>query len=122
MEVTVQRGRGYLPVESREKEKLEIGTLAIDALFTPVLNVGMKVENVRVEQFTNYERLSLTVTTDGTISPAEAVAEANKILIEQLSFIAENESVAAAAEKSEDGDEPKAKPARKAKAKPAKEE
>jgi DNA-directed RNA polymerase subunit alpha len=118
MEVTVQRGRGYLPVEAREKEKLEIGNLAIDALFTPVLNVGMKVENVRVEQFTNYERLSLTVKTDGTIAPAQAVTEANKILLEQFRYIAQHESMAAT---EETVDEPVAKPARKTRVKASKE-
>jgi DNA-directed RNA polymerase subunit alpha len=120
MEVTVQRGRGYLPVEARDKEKLEIGTIAIDALFTPVMNVGMKVENVRVEQFTNYERLSLTVATDGTISPSEAVAEANRILLEQFGFIAQQESMAAPVVKT-DADEAPAKPARKSRAKVVKE-
>lgn len=115
MEVTVQRGRGYLPVEAREKERLEIGTIAIDALFSPVVDVGMKVENVRVEEYTNYERVTLRVQTDGTITPAAATAAANQILIEHFSFIAGSEALAAAPAAEE------AKPAKKAKAKAAKE-
>ncbi len=118
MEVTVQRGRGYLPVEVREKERLEIGTLAIDALFSPVVTVGMKVENVRVEQFTNYEKVTLSVETDGTIAPAAAVAAANQILLEHFNFIGSSEALEQAA--SAAADEP-AKPAKKAKAKAAKE-
>lgn len=94
LEVTVERGRGYIPVETREKEKLEIGTIAVDALYSPVRTVGMKVENVRVDQFTNYERVSLTVETDGTIAPAAAVLEATKILIDQFNFVATSQSLA----------------------------
>lgn len=93
LEVTVQRGRGYVPVEAREKEKLEIGTMAIDALYSPVMNVGMKVENVRVDQFTNYEKVSLTVETDGTIAPAVAVLEAARILIDQFNFVVSQEAL-----------------------------
>ena len=122
LEVTVRRGRGYLPVEAREKEKLEIGNLAIDALFSPVLNVGLKVENVRVEQFTNYERLSLTVKTDGTIAPAAAVAEANSILLEQFGYIAQNETMSVIPETTAVvTTEPVVKPARKTRVKATKE-
>jgi DNA-directed RNA polymerase subunit alpha len=117
MEVTVQRGRGYLPVESREKERLEIGTLAIDALFSPVVTVGMKVENVRVEEVTNYERVTLNVETDGTLTPAAAVAAATQILLEHINFIGSNESLSQAAEAATAAP----KPAKKSKAKVAKE-
>lgn len=101
MELTVQRGRGYLPVESREKEKLELGTIAVDAIFSPVVSVGMKVDNVRVEQFTNYERVSLTVATDGSLSPEAAVAEAAKVLVGQFSFVAGSEVLATVEEPAE---------------------
>lgn len=119
MEVTVQRGRGYLPVEAREKERLEIGTLAIDALFSPVVTVGMKVDSVRVEEHTNYERVTLDVETDGTIAPAAAVAAANQILLDHLNFIGSSDALAEAAA-APAADE--AKPAKKSRAKASKEE
>lgn len=119
IEVTVQRGRGYLPVEAREKEKLDIGTVAIDAWFSPVATVGMKVDSVRVDQFTNYESLALTVETDGTISPAAAMLESGKILLEQFGFVTGNEDLAAYESKSVDNESAEAtapvKKARKSK-------
>jgi DNA-directed RNA polymerase subunit alpha len=90
IELIVKQGRGYIPTESREKEDLETGMIAIDSIYTPVKNVGFKIENVRIGQITNYENLVLSVETDGTISPKEALAEANKLLIEHFNFIAEN--------------------------------
>ena len=59
MEITVEKGRGYVPTESRNIESLEIGTLALDALFTPIKNIGFSVENVRVGQITDYDKLTL---------------------------------------------------------------
>ncbi len=81
LELFVNKGLGYLPTENREKEKMEIGTIAIDAIFTPIRNVGYKVENVRVGQMTNYERLVLEVETDGTIEPMEAIMKSSEILL-----------------------------------------
>lgn len=81
LEITVARGRGYLPTEERGKEKLELGTIAVDAFFSPVRNVGYKVENVRVGDITNFDRLILVVETDGTIAPEDAVVDASKILL-----------------------------------------
>lgn len=107
MEVIVQCGRGYVPVEARDKEKLEIGTIAIDALYSPVMNVGMKVENVRVDQFTNYEKVSLIVETDGTIAPAAAVLEASRILIDQFNFVVSQEILNQYENKEWDAAEPK---------------
>lgn len=86
MEITVERGRGYLPTEERGKEKLDLGTIAVDAFFSPVRNVGYKVENVRVGDITNFDRLVLTVESDGTITPEEAVQESSKILVEHFSI------------------------------------
>jgi DNA-directed RNA polymerase subunit alpha len=86
MELTVSKGRGFVPVENREKEKLELGTIAIDAIYTPVKNVNFEIENVRVEQFTNYDRLVLDITTDGTITPNEAVKTAASILVDHFNF------------------------------------
>jgi len=87
IELTVQAGRGYVAVETREKERLPIGTIAVDAIYTPVKRVGYTVENARVGQMTNYDKLLLDVETDGTIEPLAAVQQAADILIQQLDFI-----------------------------------
>jgi DNA-directed RNA polymerase subunit alpha len=84
MEITVEKGLGYSPVESRKAEKLPIGTIAIDAIFTPVLTVNNAVENMRVGERTDYNRLTLTVETDGTISPSRAIHKASNILKDHL--------------------------------------
>jgi len=89
MEITVQKGRGYLPTEAREKEKPEIGTIPIDATFSPIVNIGMKIENVRVAQATNYERLKLRIETDGTITPEDAANQAARILIDHFNLLFE---------------------------------
>lgn len=87
LELTIKSGRGYLPVENIEKRKLLLGTIAIDGIFTPVRNANFTVENVRVGQMTNYDKLIMSVGTDGTISPEEAIQTAAKILVEQFSDI-----------------------------------
>lgn len=88
MEVTVEYGRGYDPVEKREAKSLPLGTIAIDSLFTPVRGVTIEVENTRVGKMTNYDELQLIVTTDGTITPADAVKSAAAILVDQFNLIA----------------------------------
>ena len=88
MELFVKRGRGYWPTEAREKEKLEIGTIAIDAIFTPLKSVGLQIENVRVGQMTTYNKVVLTILTDGSISAEEAVKEASAILVDHFSSFA----------------------------------
>lgn len=87
MEVIVEKGRGYLVTEERDKSSLETGMIAIDAIFTPVRNVAIKVDNVRVGQITNYDKLIMTVETDGTISPEMAVKEASKIIINHFELL-----------------------------------
>ncbi|EKD75991.1 MAG: DNA-directed RNA polymerase subunit alpha [uncultured bacterium] len=89
MEITaiVQKGRGYIPVEARENEKLDVGFMALDAVYTPVRNVNFKMEHVRVEQMTNYDKLLLDVTTDGTLSPEDAVKQASSILVDHFALI-----------------------------------
>lgn len=89
MEIFARRGRGYVTTESRSHEKMELGTLGIDAIFTPIRNVGFRVENTRVGDITNYDRLLLTVETDGTVTPEDAVAQATKTLIDHFTFILE---------------------------------
>lgn len=94
MELTVEQGRGYVPVEQRdEQEKLEIGNVAIDASFSPVLNVGYKMEHVRVGEMTNYEKLTMDIITDGTIDAAEAIAKAASIMKDHFGFFVAEEKV-----------------------------
>ncbi len=87
MDLFVRKGRGYLPTEAREKEKEDIGTITIDAIFTPVRNVGVRVENVRVGQMTTYNKIILAIETDGSMSAEMAVKEASSILVEQFGFL-----------------------------------
>ena len=84
MELTVETGRGYIPASALRKEDTPIGLIPIDALFSPVRKVAYKVENSRVGQVTDYDKLSLTVETDGSISPDDAIAIAARIQQDQL--------------------------------------
>jgi len=81
IDITISKGRGYLPVEENKNPNLEIGVIPIDAIFTPIRNVKYTVENFRVEQVTDYEKLVLEITTDGSIHPKDALKEAARILI-----------------------------------------
>lgn len=87
MELTIGIGRGYIPVEQRDKERLDLGVIAVDAIYTPVRNVNFRVENVRVGQMTNYDKVTLTVRTDGTITPAAAFREASQVLSEHFQHL-----------------------------------
>lgn len=80
VEITVERGLGYSPVESRKAEKLPIGTIGVDAFFSPVTSVNYTVENMRVGDRTDYNRLKLVITTDGTITPSAALHKSANIL------------------------------------------
>ncbi len=98
LELTVGKGRGYVPVENREKERLPLGTIAIDAIYTPVKNVNFTNANVRVGQMTNFDKLNLDITTDGTITPAAALTQATTILVDHFQFVlSEAENLPAAA-------------------------
>ena len=81
IDLTVNKGRGYVPAEENEPADAEFGLIAIDAIFTPVRNVKYTVENYRVEQKTDYEKLLFEIETDGSIHPKDALKEAAKILI-----------------------------------------
>lgn len=87
MEIFVGKGRGFVTVEERSKEKNELGMLAIDAIYSPVRDVGYRVENVRVGQITNYDKLIMNIETDGTITPDEAVDQSVKILLDHFSLV-----------------------------------
>lgn len=81
MELTVERGRGYVPAEENKTNSAAIGTIFIDSIYTPIKNVKYTIENYRVEQKTDYERLIMDIVTDGSIHPKDALKEAAKILI-----------------------------------------
>ena len=81
MELTINKGSGYVPAEENQPADSEFGLIAIDSIFTPVRNVKYSVENYRVEQKTDYEKLLVEIETDGSIHPKEALKEAAKILI-----------------------------------------
>lgn len=91
VEIVARRGRGYVPTESRQEEKREIGMIAIDSIFTPIRNVALHVDNVRVGQVTNFEQVSLDIETDGTITPKEAVALSSQILVDHFSLLLEKD-------------------------------
>jgi len=81
VEIAINKGRGYVPAEENEPVDAEFGLIAIDSIFTPIRNVKYSVENYRVEQKTDYEKLLLEIETDGSIHPKDALKEAAKILI-----------------------------------------
>ncbi len=84
MEITVERGRGYVLAEKNKNEDMPIGVIPVDSLFTPVRKVNFTVENTRVGQITDFDKLSLELWTNGTISPDEAVSLAAKIISEHM--------------------------------------
>jgi len=110
MELIVEQGRGYVPVEIRESEKMEIGMMAIDAIFTPVRTVNFEVENVRVGQITNYDKLTITMETDGTITGREAVDQASQILVDHFHLFLTKQVEEVAENKEEAASKPEAEP------------
>ncbi|MCS6990846.1 MAG: DNA-directed RNA polymerase subunit alpha [Chitinophagales bacterium] len=89
MELIITRGRGYVPSEENQKKDAPIGTIAMDAIYTPIKNVRYTVENTRVEQRTDYEKLIIEIKTDGTIHPEDAIKGAARILIQHLMLISD---------------------------------
>jgi DNA-directed RNA polymerase subunit alpha len=87
MDILVEKGLGYVPREVHQREKVEIGTIAIDAVFTPIRRANYEVENMRVGDRTDYNRLRVTIETDGTFSPKEALEKSIEIMIHQLKAI-----------------------------------
>ena len=86
MEITIQKGRGYVGADKNKKDDQPIGMLPVDSIFTPVTRVNFLVENTRVGQITDYDKLSLEVWTNGTIAPDDAVSYGAKILNEHLNL------------------------------------
>jgi DNA-directed RNA polymerase subunit alpha len=87
MELTITKGRGYVPADENLPKDAAIGVIPIDAIYTPIKNVAYKVSNTRVGQRTDYEKLTIDVKTDGTIHPEEAIKDASRILIQHLMLI-----------------------------------
>lgn len=87
MELIVEKGLGYAPVETRKTEKLPVGVIAIDAFFTPVLNVNFNIENMRVGERTDYNRLIISIKTDGSIMPSSALHKAANVLRDHIDKI-----------------------------------
>lgn len=94
MEVTIGKGRGYVPVEEKENNNLDLGTVLVDSLYTPIRDIGYKVDLTRVGDVTDYEKLTITIETNGTITPKEAVRQAVNVLMDHFALILEasNES------------------------------
>ena len=89
MELEIEKGIGYVPVEQRQKEKLAIGVIAVDAIFTPVKLVNFKIEDVRVGQRIDFNKITMEVETDGSLEPEAALKKASEILIDQFRVVSE---------------------------------
>lgn len=96
MEITIEKGIGYEPREHRKTKKPEIGAILLDAIFTPIKNVNFQVENMRVGDRTDFDKLNLEIETDGTLTPEEAFYQACEILIKHFSLIFEGKAVESA--------------------------
>lgn len=104
IDINVNKGRGYLPAEESRNPNAEIGVIPIDAIFTPIRNVKYSVENYRVEQVTDYEKLILEISTDGSIHPKDALKESAKILIHHFMLFSD-EKISLETTKTEDNEE-----------------
>jgi len=89
MELNIDRGRGYVPADDNKDPNAVLGTVFIDSIFTPIVNVKYTVEDFRVEQKTDYEKLILEITTDGSVEPKDALKDASKILIYHFMLFSE---------------------------------
>ena len=89
MELDIEKGIGYVPVEQRQKDKLAIGVISVDAIFSPVKQVNFKIENTRVGQKIDYNKITMEVETDGSVMPEEAVKKAAEILVDHFKLVSE---------------------------------
>lgn len=87
MEITVGRGRGYTPVEEKDRQNHDLGVILTDSIYTPVRDVGYNVEYTRVGDITNFEKLNITIETNGTISPRTALEQATQILMDHFNIV-----------------------------------
>lgn len=90
LDLTIEKGRGYVSSEENKSSSLPLGTIAVDSIFTPIKNVKYSVENYRVEQKTDYEKLVMEVVTDGSIQPKDALKEAARILIHHFMLFSDD--------------------------------
>ncbi len=91
-EITVEKGMGYEMLETREKRVKELGFMEMDSVFTPIVSVGVSIENTRVGKMTNWDKLVLNIKTDGTITPQDAYNESVKILMDQFGSLSTSET------------------------------
>ncbi len=89
MELEIEKGVGYVPVEQRRKEKLPIGVISIDAIYSPVKSVNFAVENIRVGEKINYNKVIMEIETDGSIQPEQALKSATEIILDHFKIVAE---------------------------------
>lgn len=101
MEITISRGRGYVGAEEHKTSSSPIGTIFVDSIFTPIRNVKYEIENYRVEQKTDYEKLIFDIDTDGSINPKDALKEAAKILIHHFMLFSDERITLDSEEKAE---------------------
>jgi DNA-directed RNA polymerase subunit alpha len=94
MEFTIEKGRGYVPAEENKKVDAPVGTIFMDSIYTPMKNVSFDVENFRVEQKTDFEKLVLNIETDGSIAPMDALTESAQILIQHFLLFTDDRMVA----------------------------
>ncbi len=114
IEMTVEKGLGFVPKDVHQKSKNEVGTISLDAIFTPIRRVSYEVENMRVGDKTNHNRLRMTIETDGTLTPREALEQAITTMVEQLQAIvgftvANRSAIENKAEETEKGEAPEEK-------------
>lgn len=102
LEIAIAKGRGYVPAEENKSNSAPMGTIFVDSIFTPIKNVKYSIENYRVEQKTDYEKLIMDVTTDGSIHPKEALKEAAKILIHHFMLFSDEKITLDAQDKKEE--------------------
>lgn len=101
LELTIQKGRGYVPAEENKPNEQVFGNIAVDAIFTPIKNVKYSVENTRVEQKTDYEKLIVDIETDGSIHPEDALKGGANILIQHFMLFSDQNMILESADKSE---------------------
>ena len=87
MEVIIGKGVGYIPASEKETKNLALGTIVADSLYTPIRDIGYGIENTRVGDVTDYEKLTVTIETNGTVTPQEAVHQATKILMDHFALV-----------------------------------
>jgi len=100
IDLTIQKGRGYVPAEENKDENAPMGTIALDSIYTPIKNVSYDIENFRVEQKTDYEKLVIDIQTDGSIHPKDALKEAAKLLIHHFMLFSDEKITLDTQEKS----------------------